>query len=349
MAPLAAGANRRNSGWGLETRLSRLEGHAEAQGSTLSGVIRLDRIVGASRRRCIRVTHGSGKWRIAIPVAVVLAVASCGDEGSRPLTPTVPPGFTYPVSTYREAGRITAAGATAALRGSYAGDTEGAVKAIIADAFRAEGSTALAFDSIVAAGSNAMVLHYAGDDSTLRAGDLVLIDIGAKSDDICSDCSRTFPVDSSFDARQRELYALVLEVHDEVAASIRPGVDSLTTLTHRARQVLQESPLRARDTNGDLRTMDHFLIHSITHYVGRQVHGEDTGWSPISPIEVGQVLTIEPGLYVEAERIGIRIEDTYLVTATGLECLTCGCPKEAGEVEALRRSPAWPLSAGRLR
>lgn len=324
-----------------------MERHAEAKGSTLSGVIRLDRIVGASRRRWFRVTHGSGKWGIAIAVAVVLAVASCSNE-SRPLTPTVPPGFTYPVSAYREAGRITAAGATAALRGSHAGDTEGAVRAIIADAFRAEGSAARAFDSIVAAGSNAMVLHYAGDDSTLRAGDLVLIDIGAKSDDICSDCSRTFPVDSSFDARQRELYALVLEVHDEVAASIRPGVDSLISLTPRARQLFRESPLRARDENGELRTMDHFLIHSITHYVGRQVHGEDTGWSPISPIEVGQIFTIEPGLYIATERIGIRIEDTFLVTNAGIECLTCGCPEEPDLVEALRRSPTHPVVAAQL-
>ena len=105
------------------------------------------------------------------------------------------------------------------------------------------------------------------------------------------------------------------------------------------------SPLRARDENGDLRPMDTFFVHSIGHYVGKRVHGEDTGWSALEPLEAGQVLAIEPGLYIATEGIGIRIEDTYLVTDTGLECLTCGCPKEPEEIEALRQILPSAVSA----
>jgi Xaa-Pro aminopeptidase len=325
-----------------------MEQQEETERVILFGVIQTDRSVGMPRYPCVLPTDRRGAWKFLLPLLVLVSVVSCGDDKSGPLTPTIPPGFTYPVSAYREAGRVTAAGARAAVHGAQAGDSEGDLKTIIADTFRSEGSTSLAFDSIVATGANAMVLHYAGDDSTLRAGALTLIDIGAKSDGISSDCSRTFPVDTIFDARQRELYALVLDVQKRVAASAHPGVDSLVTLGHRARQYFRESPLRALDENGEPQTMDTFLIHGVTHYVGTQVHGEDTGWSPIEPIEVGQVFTIEPGLYIGTEGIGIRIEDTYLMTDTGLECLTCGCPKEPDEVEALRRSPARPSSVASL-
>jgi len=272
-------------------------------------------------------------------------VLSCGEDGSEPIAPSIPPGYTYPIASYREAGRITGTGAKAAIGDALPGQIEGVVKDLIDGAFRAEGCTRPAFQSIVAAGANAVVLHYSGSDSALRVGDLVLIDIGATSNDICSDCSRTFPAGSAYDPRQRELYQLVLEVHEQVVRSARPGLDTLTTLTRRARELFRASPLRARDQNGDLQPMDSFFTHSIGHYVGKSVHGEDTGWRASEPLEVGQVLTIEPGLYIAAEGVGIRIEDTYLVTGTGLECLTCGCPKDPAEVEALRASLASAVSA----
>jgi Xaa-Pro aminopeptidase len=81
------------------------------------------------------------------------------------------------------------------------------------------------------------------------------------------------------------------------------------------------------------RTMERCFVHGVSHFVGRLVHGEDTGWSATEPFRAGQVLTIEPGIYIEVEGLGVRIEDTYLVTATGLECLTCACPKEIREIE----------------
>jgi Xaa-Pro aminopeptidase len=277
--------------------------------------------------------------RLMAPFLVFALTLSCGGEDSKPLappSPEPPPGSTYSLASFREAGRVTAVGAREAMRTARSGQTEAIVKGLIDGAFRAEGSTELAFPHIVAAGGNAVLLHYAGNDSVLRDGELLLIDIGAASGEICSDCSRTFPVRAAFNPRQRELYQLVLEVHRRVVESARPGLDSLSGLGVQARRLFRDSSLRARDENGELRSMDHFFTHSLGHYVGRRVHGEDTGWIPFDPLQPGQVLTIEPGLYIATEGIGIRIEDTYLVTATGLECLTGGCPKDVAEIEALR-------------
>lgn len=273
---------------------------------------------------------------LLVTAIVLVLAASCGDDDTSPSAPTVPPGSTYSIASYREAARITAVGAVDAVSRARPGQTEGAVKGIIDGAFRAQGCTQTAFDPIVAAGVNAIVLHYSGDESLLVPGELLLIDIGAAWDGIAADCSRTFPVDSAFDARQRELYELVLEVQRHVVSSARPGLDSLTTLNRRARDRFRASPVRARDENNDVQAMDVFFKHGIGHYVGKSIHGEDTGWSPAAPLAAGQVLAIEPGLYIASERIGIRIEDTYLVTETGLECLTSGCPKDVAQVEALR-------------
>lgn len=278
-------------------------------------------------------------------VLLVLAlVASCGDDTTQPAPPEAP-GDSYPVTSYREAARITGKGALAAMRDARAEWAEQSVKELIGGVFVAEGCTQAAFDPIVAAGANAIVLHYAGGDSLLRQGSLLLIDIGATSGGICSDCSRTFPVGPKFSPRQRELYQLVLDVQSQVAASASPGQDTFIDLDDRATSLLQSSALRAMDEGDTLRTMDRFFKHFLGHYVGKQVHGGDTGWLSRSPIRPGQVLTLEPGVYIPSEGIGIRIEDTYLVTENGLECLTCDCPKVVAEVEEMRAAgPASLIS-----
>lgn len=283
-----------------------------------------------------RPTH-LGIVRLACPMVFLAMAASCGEDPSKPASEP-PPGFSYPLASYREACRITAVGAREAMRSARPAQTEGDVKRIIDAAFQAEGCLELAFPHIVAAGANALSLHYEGGDSALAEGDLLLIDIGAASGGICSDCTRTFPVSAAFSPRQRELYQLVLDVQQQVVQSARPGVDALLTLDDRATELFRASPLRARDDDGELYPMNHFIQHSLGHYVGKQVHGEDTGWSPVDPLRAGQVLAIEPGIYVPAEGIGIRIEDTYLVTESGLECLTCGSPKEPAAMESLRSS-----------
>jgi Xaa-Pro aminopeptidase len=164
---------------------------------------------------------------------------------------------------------------------------------------------------------------------------LLLIDIGATSNEHCADMSRTYPVSGRFTARQLDLYQLVLEGEKKAATSARTGVDSVSDLDHLVRDFFRASPLRAKDSNGVETTMDKFFVHSIGHYVGRQVHGADTGWKLSMPIDINQVFTLEPGLYIASESIGIRIEDTYVVRTHALECLTCAAHKEPAEVQRL--------------
>lgn len=280
----------------------------------------------------------------AVSIAATL-VSSCGKDST---TAPPPPSSPDRPALYREAGRITAAGLLAAMTGAQAGQTEGGVKQIIETTFVREGSSEPAFDYIVAAGAHATTLHYFGDDGVLQGGELVLIDIGATSDSICSDGTRTFPVGPAFHPRQRELYDLVLSVYRQVTTGVQPGRQSLQDLDSVATALLRASPLRARDQSGIERTMDVFFTHYLGHFVGKSVHGEDTGWLSSRPFEAGQAVAIEPGLYIPWEGIGIRVEDTFLVTDQGLECLTCGCPKEVAEVEALRATigrPAAPAAS----
>ncbi len=125
----------------------------------------------------------------------------------------------------------------------------------------------------------------------------------------------------------------MLDVQRQVEATATTMVVSLATLDAQARNLFRASPLQARDSAGSMVGMDKFFIHTLGHYVGRQVHGQDTGWMKNEPIRLGQVLTLEPGLYIASEGIGIRIEDTYLFTMRGLECLTCAAPKEVWQLE----------------
>lgn len=270
---------------------------------------------------------------------VAALLPSCGDDSS---TGPPPPLSPYQPAIYREAGRITAAGLRAAMTDALPGQTELEVKGVIDTTFAREGCTVPAFEHIVAAGPHAVDLHYFGDDGVLEDGELLLVDIGATSEEICSDATRTFPVGPAFTARQRELYDLVLNVHRQVTAAVRPGTDSLRDLDSLATALFASSPLRARTDSGTERTMDAFFTHFLGHFVGKSVHGEDVPWFAYNPFEVGQVVAIEPGLYIASEGFGIRVEDTFLVTSEGLECLTCGCPKEPAEIEALRAAAGVP-------
>jgi Xaa-Pro aminopeptidase len=148
----------------------------------------------------------------------------------------------------------------------------------------------------------------------------------------CADVSRTYPVSRRFTARQKELYQLVLDVQ-AVAAGAITRVDSIYAMDANARLQLRASPLRARDSTGTERTMDTFFTHGLGHYIGREVHGSDTNFSVRDALQAGQVLAIEPGLYISSEGIAIRIEDTYLVGYQRLTCLSCEAPKLVEVIE----------------
>lgn len=186
-----------------------------------------------------------------------------------------------------------------------------------------------AFTSIVGSGLYSTVLHYHANNNVMRDGDLVVVDIGAAHHNYCADITRTYPVSGKFTLRQKELYDIVLETQEYIAQVAQPGywlnnkACPEQSLNHLARAFLRK------------RGFDNYFLHGIGHYLGLDVH--DVG-DYAMPLASGDVITIEPGLYLKAERIGIRIEDDYLITDSGAKCLSIALPKEVDQIENLMRN-----------
>jgi len=182
------------------------------------------------------------------------------------------------------------------------------------------------FPSIVASGKNSTILHYHENSGTLKNGDLVVVDIGAELHNYCADLTRTYPVSGAFTKRQKELYNIVLQTQEHIASLAKPGMwlknkDKVDqSLHHLAVKFLAK------------RGYDKYFPHGIGHFLGLDVH--DVGDYRV-PLHEGDVITIEPGIYIPAENIGIRIEDNYWITKDGVVCLSENLPKEADDIEEI--------------
>jgi len=254
---------------------------------------------------------------------------------------------------------IAAAAHRRAMRMARPGLREYHLEAEILHEFRSNGSQYPAYGSIVAAGPNACVLHYRAGDAELRDGELVLIDAGCELDSYASDITRTFPVNGTFSAPQRELYELVLAAQAAAIAATGPGkrfMDGHDAAVQVLAQGMLDTGLLDPDKFGTLddviasRAYSQFYMHRTGHWLGMDVHDvgdyrdaylNDTErpWRTLQP---GMVLTVEPGIYVRPaegvpERywnIGIRIEDDALVTEDGVHILSAAAPKTVADVEA---------------
>jgi Xaa-Pro aminopeptidase len=210
----------------------------------------------------------------------------------------------------------------AALRDGFAiarpGRHEFEVEAAIEAAFRAHGGEGPGFDSIVGSGPNSCVLHHQRNDRRIEAGDLIVIDVGAAWGGYTADITRTIPVTGRFTPRQREIYEVVARAQRAGIAAARPGA-TLADVNRAARAVVAEAGL----VSG--------FLHGTSHHVGLEVH--DVG--PDRPLAPGMVITVEPGVYLVGEELGVRIEDMILITAHGREVLSTAIPKEAAALEVL--------------
>jgi Xaa-Pro aminopeptidase len=242
--------------------------------------------------------------------------------------------------------------------------------------FRMGGSQYVAYNSIVAAGPNACVLHYRADAAPVKSGDLVLIDAGCELDGYASDITRTFPANGKFTGPQRALYELVLASQQAAIAATKPGA-RFTDPHEAAVKVLAQGMLDVGlldkkkvgtlDDVIDKRAYFQFYMHRTGHWIGMDVHdcgnyvepaeagkveerkdplsGEIIKNRPARLLQPGMALTIEPGIYVrpgegvpeQFHNIGIRIEDDAVVTKDGCELITRGVPVKADEIEALMR------------
>jgi Xaa-Pro aminopeptidase len=186
-----------------------------------------------------------------------------------------------------------------------------------------------AFPTIVASGQETTILHYLPTNKPLSAGDLVIVDCGADREYYCGDLSRTYPVSGTFLPRQREVYNLVLELQMHIANIVKPGFwfsnpqEPEKSLNHIAKKFLQERG-----------GYEKYIAHGIGHFLGLDVH--DIG-DTNQPFSEGDIITIEPGLYLPEEKIGVRIEDDYWITKNGAICLSEALPRKPEEIELFMR------------
>lgn len=195
------------------------------------------------------------------------------------------------------------------------------------------GITDFAFKTIMASGKNAAVLHYSKNNSKSHVNDLVLMDLGAQFEHYNADISRTFPISGRFNQRQRKIYEVVLNAQKAVQNTAKPGVP-FKRLNEVAREVLAQGCKTLGLINDDSELSEYYF-HGVSHFIGLDTH--DVG-NRNTNLKVGMVISNEPGLYIPAENIGIRIEDDLLITEEGCENLAKDIIKEPDQIEAFINS-----------
>jgi Xaa-Pro aminopeptidase len=224
------------------------------------------------------------------------------------------------IEVMRRNGRISAEGVRQAMLATRPGGYEYEIEAAAMSVVLKNGATGAAYPPIVGSGPNTCILHYERNDRRVAEGDLILMDFGGLLDYMCMDISRTWPASGKFTKEQREVYEIALEVQKACIEAYRPGATNEDVQKHVA-EVMKKKGLDPRGQRG-----------GFGHYVGLCTH--DVG-PRMEKLQEGMVFAIEPGLYYPEKNIGVRIEDTVLITKDGCEVLSKNVPKEIDEVEKL--------------
>jgi Xaa-Pro aminopeptidase len=196
------------------------------------------------------------------------------------------------------------------------------VQASIEYGFKRRGSQRPSFPTIVGSGPNSTVLHYERNRRQIGKGELVLMDVGAELDYYAADITRTVPADGRFSPRQREIYSIVLAASRAGIAAARPGA-TLRDVHQAARDVIEKAGFGK------------YFVHYTSHFLGMDVHDVGSRDMPLAP---GMVFTVEPGIYLPEENLGVRIEDDVLVTKDGCRVLSESIPRKIEEIEKLMQS-----------
>jgi Xaa-Pro aminopeptidase len=196
---------------------------------------------------------------------------------------------------------------------------------------RSAGCLDEAYAPIVGAGFFSTVLHYDAIDQQIKDGDIVVLDVACAQDGYTADITRTLPANGRFTPRQREIYEIVLAAQNAAIAAAKPGM----TLGRSGANSLYKIAYDYIDLHGkdrEDRSLGRYFIHGLGHHLGLNVH--DVG-DHDRPLEPGMVVTVEPGIYIPEENLGVRIEDDILITETGATLLTARLPRTIAEIEAL--------------
>ena len=232
------------------------------------------------------------------------------------------------IQNLRKAIEITHNGIKNAVKNMKPGMMEYEIEAYFDFTLKSAGVTDYAFNTIAASGINGTVLHYSKNNTRTEDGDLILFDLGAEWNYYNGDISRTFPLNGKYTERQKQIYNLVLKANLAVIEAIKPGVPFLR-LNEITREILAEGLKKLGIIKEDSE-LTKYYFHGVSHYLGLDCH--DVGSREMN-LEAGMVLTVEPGLYIPEEKIGIRIEDDVLVTKDGRENLSTDIMKTVEEIE----------------
>lgn len=215
------------------------------------------------------------------------------------------------------------------------------IEAEIWHSFLSQRATKPAYNNIIASGDRARTLHYISNNQECKDGELILMDFGAEYGNYCADLTRTVPVNGKFTLRQKEVYNACLHLHKYAAGILKPGIsivdytekigDEATTIFQKI-GLLKKEDIKNEDP--DNRAYRKFLYHGISHHLGIDVH--DLG-TRTEPIKAGMLFTIEPGIYIEEERMGIRIENNFWITKNGNIDLMKDIPITVEEIEEVMR------------
>ncbi len=273
----------------------------------------------------------------------------------------------HEIDIMRRAAQISARAHIRAMQVCKPGIREYQLEAELLHEFRYSGAQSVAYNSIVAAGENACILHYRAGSAELRSGELCLIDAGCELDGYASDITRTFPINGKFSGPQRALYDITLAAQESALAATKPGNTfmqpheaALKVLTQGLldEKLLKLSELGSLDNAIESGAYRRFYMHRTSHWLGMDVHDVGSYREPLGSVQgsaqekpwrvlkPGMVLTIEPGLYIRPAddvdsafwNIGIRIEDDAVVNINGCELISRGVPVKADEIEALMKN-----------
>lgn len=218
---------------------------------------------------------------------------------------------------------------------------ENQIEAEIIHEFMMNRSAGPAYNSIIASGDRARTLHYNANNQECKDGELVLMDFGAEYGGYCADLTRTIPVNGQFTKRQKVVYNACLHLHDYAKSLLKPGMHILKyhdmvgdEATKQFLKIGLISKADVKNESPDNRAYRKYLYHGISHHLGIDVH--DLG-TKTEPLREGMVLTVEPGIYIEEEQMGVRIENNIVITKTGNKDLFKNIPIKAEDIEKLMK------------
>jgi Xaa-Pro aminopeptidase len=245
------------------------------------------------------------------------------------------------VEVIQKAIDITDAAFRRLLRFIKPGVMEYEIEAEIVHSFLSQRATGEAYGSIIASGDRARTLHYVENNEECKDGEMILMDFGAGYGNYCADLTRTVPVNGKFSKRQKEVYNACLQLHQYCAGILKPGIsimDYTDKAGDEATAIFQKIGLLnkadVKNEDPDNKAYRKYLYHGISHHLGIDVH--DLG-TRTEPVKAGMMFTIEPGIYIEEEQMGVRIENNFWITKSGNKDLMKNIPITVDEIESLMK------------